>query len=666
VKSTWLYLSLAIVVRAVIAGPVIAGAAPPPDAAAAFGARESVEDLSLSPDGAKVAYRVPLAGQGSAVLTLALEKDAKPRVVMTADGKPDRIGDCKWVSNDRLVCTIYGVVADTQYDVLPFTREIAVNTDGSNLRLLSTRQNEYSHGIQLGGGTVIDWLPEESGAVLMTRVYIPDDHLSSRIGSTVRGLGVDRIDTQTLQTKQVEPPRPDAEAYISDGRGTVRIVASRSLTGAKAGNPSSVVDYAYRKPGSREWLPLSQFDTMDLSGFEPVAVDHDLNAAYGYQKKDGRLALYRVSLDGSLHTELVFSRPDVDVGGLLRIGRRNRVVGVSYTTDVPHVVFFDPGLEKLGASLAHALKDKPLLNFVDSNLDESKLLLCAGSDDDPGVYYIFDSAARHLQTFYVVRSELEGRTLAHVKPVTYPAADGTAIPGYLTLPPGVDDARGLPAIVMPHGGPTARDVWRFDYLAQYFASRGFVVLQPNFRGSWGYGDEWLEKNGFQSWRVAIGDVVDAGHWLVTQGIADPAKLGIVGWSYGGYAALQSAVVDPSLFKAVVAIAPVTDFALLKEQHRHWSDFAFMSRYIGDGEQARAGSPADNAAKIKVPVLLFHGTLDRNVLFMQSREMDERLAKAGAPHELVRFEGLDHYLEDSGARSEMLRKSDEFLHEAMNF
>jgi dipeptidyl aminopeptidase/acylaminoacyl peptidase len=244
-------------------------------------------------------------------------------------------------------------------------------------------------------------------------------------------------------------------------------------------------------------------------------------------------------------------------------------------------------------------------------------------------------------------------------------ADGTSIPGYLTLPPGVETAKDLPAIVMPHGGPSARDYWRFDWLAQFYASRGYVVLQPNFRGSTGYGEDFFHQNGFRSWPTAIGDVLDAGKWLVAQGMARADRLAIVGWSYGGYAALQSAVVDPSVFKAIVAIAPVTDLPDLKEKYRNWSNFVLASREIGEGPHVREGSPALNAGKIKVPVLLFHGEMDRNVPIQQSKEMADRLASAGVPHELVTWPDLDHQLEDSEARAEMLRKSDAFLRRALS-
>jgi dipeptidyl aminopeptidase/acylaminoacyl peptidase len=349
---------------------------------------------------------------------------------------------------------------------------------------------------------------------------------------------------------------------------------------------------------------MGEYDTVNRTGFQPIAVDHDLNLAYGFKRKDGRLAVYSVKLDNSLQEELVYARPDVDVDQLIQVGRRHRVIGVSYATDVRRAVYFAPDITQLMTSLAKAIPNHAALRIADSNVDESKLLIFAGTDSDPGVYYIFDRKARELATFLVARDELEGKPLATVKPMTYPGPDGVEIPGYLTLPPGRETAKGLPAIVLPHGGPSARDEWGFDWLSQFYASRGYAVLQPEFRGSDGYGDAWFQHNGFQSWPVAIGDVLAAGRWLVSQGIADPAKLAIVGWSYGGYAALQSAVTDPSVFKAVIAIAPVTDLAALKEEARGWSNFYLVSDFIGSGAQMHAGSPIERADRSKCPCCCF--------------------------------------------------------------
>ena len=636
--------------------PLAFGEAPKAfDAAAAFGARPSVTDLQLSPDGLTVSYITPTQGQGSAVNTLSLAAGAKPRTALIASGDPERIEWCRWVSNERLACMVYAIIKDP-VGLLGYTRLVAVNAGGSNLRLLSRRDDVYAHGVAFGGGDIIDWLPGKDGVVLMERVYVPNDRIGSRFGSTERGLGVDLLDTRDLSVKRVEPPAVDAAGYLTDGRGTVRIMATTSHENYQA---HSLFTFLYRMPGSQEWHKLSDYDAIDRTGFNPAAVDPDLNVAYGYKKKDGRMAVYSVLLDGSLREQLIYANPEVDVDELKSIGRRGRIVGASYATEKRHTIYFAPEIQQTVAALARALPQQ-MLQVVDSSADDSKMIIYSGRDTDPGVYYIFDRNARQLQTFLVVRDQLEGVKLADVKPISYPAGDGTMVPGYLTLPPGVQDPKGLPAIVVPHGGPGARDEWGFDWLSQFYASRGYAVLQPNYRGSLGYGDAWFEKNGFQSWRIAIGDVVAAGHWLVSQGIADPAKLGIVGWSYGGYAALQSAVLEPSLFKAVVAIAPVTDLPLLKEEHRRWSDFELVSQYVGDGAQTHEGSPLEHADAIKAPVLLFHGGMDRNVNIEQSQRMAARLTSAGGKCQLVSWDNLDHQLEDSSARAEVLRQSDGFL------
>jgi len=631
------------------------------DAAAAFGARESAMDLSLSPDGKSVAYVAPAAGQGAVVFSLSLDKGAKPKQVLFADGRPDRIRGCSWVANDRLVCLSYGVGKNPRYvgGLVRFTRYFAVNADGTNLKLLSTEPSIYSRGVPFYGGDIIDWLPDENGSVLMVRDYVPDAHTGSRFGSREWGLGVDRIDTRTLDVSHVLRPDPTAAAYITDGRGAIRIRGSRETQSQLY---TAIIHYSYRPQNSQEWKPLGDYNVLTGQGFLPLAVDHDLNIAYGLKKKDGRYALYTVDLNG-LHEELVYARPDVDIGGLIRFGREQRVVGASYTTDSRQAEFLSADIKQLLAALSRAISGAPL-QIIDSSTDQNTMLIFSGRDSDPGVYYIFDRKQRHLETFLVKRDELEGVKLASVQPILYPAEDGVMVPGYLTLPPGREDAKGLPAIVLPHGGPSARDEWGFDWLSQFFANRGFAVLQPNFRGSAGYGDAWFQKNGFQSWRTAIGDVLAAGHWLVSQGIADPSKLAIVGWSYGGYAALQSAVVEPSTFKAVIAIAPVTDLAALREQARRSLDYSVQSDFIGDGPHIHAGSPIEHADAIKVPVLMFQGTLDFNVDVSQSERMAERLKQVGGRCELVTFDGLDHYLDDASARTQMLRKSDAFLRQAL--
>ena len=655
----------AIVAGAALASSAQAADAPAGGAAAAFGARQQVESVSISPDGKMIAIIEPTTGRGAALLVANLDGTPVLKPIMASSGSPDRLQSCAWTDNTRLVCSIYMI--NTIYaERHGVSRLLAVNSDGSGVRELTASSNGTALAVLLYGGGVIDWSGNGSdGSVLLNRWYVPEETTGTLLASNSNGLGVELVDTRTLKRRNVVPPNEAAENYITDGHGAVRVMAIHTRTTLGVGDRT--VRYLYHKKGSGEWLPLSETVVRDdkTAGFEPVAVDPDLDVAYGFEAKDGRTALFKVALDGSLKKELVFERPDVDVSGVVQVGRQSRVVGVRWMTDKQHTAFFDPQLKQLETAFSRALQGMPV-SFVDASADEQRLVLWAGSDTDPGHFYLFDKATKHLTEIAPVRPQLAGYKLATVSSISYPAGDGTMVPAYLTLPPG-GTGKNLPTIVMPHGGPESRDVWSFDYLAQYFANRGYAVLQPNFRGSTGYGEAWFAKNGYRSWRTAIGDVNDAGKWMVAQGIAKPDQLAIFGWSYGGFAALQSAVVDPSLFKAIIAVAPVTDIAAQRQWRvdRYHENPALMDERYGKGPEAAAGSPALHVDRFVAPVLLFHGDVDQNVDITQSRRMASRLKDAGKQVELVEFHGLDHQLEDDAAQTTLLGKADAFLRTTMH-
>ena len=648
-----------VLTAALLSGAIaVPAAAEPSKEAKAFGAREFVQDISLSPDGKRVAMVEASSGRGARLVVGDFESGAITPVT-SVSGDPERFDRCHWSTNSRIVCRIYGDT--TTLGVLTgFTRLIAINADGTNPKMLSQTGSSRSLGPTLNGGNVIDWTGQgKESSILVTRSHVPEQTTGSRFGSDAEGLGVESIDTITLARRAVEPPKPMAVEYISDGRGTVRVMGL--LTSATGGYIGETIAYSYRKPGERAWERLGTFQLTQnaRAGFNPYAVDPDLNVVYGFDDSDGFKKLVRINLDGSLKKEIVVERPGVDVDGLIQIGRQQRVVGASWAGEVREFTFFDPELKALATSLGRAIPNLPQIRFVDASANEKQLLLSASSDDHPGIYYIYDKGTKKLEEVMPARPQLALLGLGKMKPITYRAADGTMIPGYLTLPAN-STGKGLPAIVMPHGGPSARDEWGFDWLAQFFAARGYAVLQPNFRGSSGYGEAWFEKNGFQSWRTAIGDINDGGKWLLAQGIAAPGKIAIVGWSYGGYAALQSPALDPDLFKAIVAIAPVTDLEQLRTDSQMYTNFKLVDKFIGTGAHVREGSPARLASGIKAPVLMFHGDRDQNVRIGHSRLMADRLKDAGKKVELVEYKGLAHSLNDSTARTEMLDKSDTFL------
>ncbi len=636
-------------------------AEPATDMARRFGALDFVIDVSLSPDGKHVAYVVPGSGQSTVVMVSGADgSDAKP--IARAGGDPLRLEGCGWSANDRVVCKEYGVALAYNQTKAAFTRTVAFDLDGGHVQSIGRRITHDETRISQFDGNVIDWLSGTDGIVLMTRDYVPEH--PSNIASSwneLDGVGVDLVDTRTGRGKTVETPSRSADQYISDGRGVVRIMSSDQGGGASSELTGTTI-YYYRTDKDRNWRRFSH-DGPGENALRPIAVDGQANVAYALQSLDGRDALYRVALDGTMKAELVYANPTVDISGVVSIGRGGRVIGASYVTDRRQIEYFDPAYRSLATALTKVLPGLPLIYFLSASADEKQLLIFAGSDADPGHYFYFDRTDRHLNQLTLARPDLDGVTLATQHSVSYPASDGKTVPAYLTRPPGTD-GKHLPVIIMPHGGPASRDEWGFDWLAQYFALRGFAVLQPEFRGSSGYGDAWYVSNGFKSWKTAIGDITDGARWLIKDGIADPDRVAILGWSYGGYAALQSAVTDPKLFKAIVAIAPVTDLNMYKDEAQNYTNARIVDRFIGAGPYVNEGSPARHADRMEAPILLFHGDQDINVNIAESQTMDRALRAAHKRSELVTFKGLDHQLDDGDARAEMLAKIDAFLREAL--
>jgi dienelactone hydrolase len=625
-------------------------------AAALFGARPSVEHMDLSPDGRSVVYVAPGPNAMQVVFVADIAAgDSKP--IVKASGDPERLSYCNFASDSRLICYIWGLT-NLNGELIPFSRLTTVNRDGSDTKLLGQQSSFYETRLRQFSGSILDWLPGDGGAVLMTNNYIPDGRTGTRVTRSKDGLGVDRIDLRTLKATPVEPPRRGASDYMSDGQGRVRLLEMETVAGASQ-QLRGITKYLYRRTGSKEWEPFGSYNSVNDEGMLPIAIDATIDSVYVLKKLNGRRALYRVKLDGSLATELAYAHDRVDVDNVVRVRRGGKVIGATFAEDKRRTVYFDPAYERLGTSLSKALPNLPLVQFEGASVDESRLLLFAGSDADPGRYYVYDKKAGKLEEIMLVRPQLEGVKLARVTPVTYPAADGTRVPGYLTLPAS-GTGKNLPAVVLPHGGPSARDEWGFDWLSQYLASQGYAVLQPNYRGSAGYGDAWLMENGFKSWKTSIGDVTAGARWLASQGIADPRRLAIVGWSYGGYAALQAGATEPSLFKAIVAIAPVTDLTLLKNQYEGFTNAALAREFIGTGPHVEQGSPARNAGSIVAPVLMFHGGRDFNVAVSHANLMDKELKAAGKASELVLYPKLEHDLNDSAARTRMLEKIGAFL------
>lgn len=648
-----------LIVLGIFAAAVPVAAADIAGLAAEYGAREAAWRMRLSPSGDKVLYFTAARSQGTAVVVADVATGATT-VILSSEKATVVPYDCDWKSEKRVICSIY-LIREMAASEMSFRRSLSIAVDGSSRIELGQRVTDRTVGIDQRGASVIDWLPDDPDHVLMAVNMAQESNIGSNISAKAGGLSVQRVDVNSGRMTPVERANPAATAFDSDNQGRVRFLATTDRTAT--GYIRDSIRYFTRGKAGGDWRPLARDTISGLSAYTFLGFDESGDSILAARDRDGRAALFRDAVEPGGASELLFAHPTVDVDGVLRIGKMRRPVAAIYTTDSTEYAFFDKVLEKRSKALSSALAGKPPVYILDESWDGKRNLVFAGGVSDPGTFYRFDTTTKQLAALMPVRPAVSNRPAAVQSSVRYKAADGVEIPAYLTIPPGPAMAN-RPAIVMPHGGPSSRDQLGFDWLAQYFAQLGYVVLQPNFRGSAGYGEAWYAKNGFKSWETAIGDVNAGAKWLVSQGIADPQKLVIFGWSYGGYAALQANVVEPALYKAVIAVAPVTDLAQMKREAERYSNYPAIANEIGSGPHIAAGSPAQNAERFVAPVLMFHGDRDQNVDIEQARTMDSALGRAGKSHRLVVYPGLAHSLDDSGARTDMLKQSGEFLAKAI--
>ncbi len=382
----------------------------------------------------------------------------------------------------------------------------------------------------------------------------------------------------------------------------------------------------------------------------------------------------RLSFDGAL-SDPIFAQAGRDVDGVL-IDQNRVVLGAQFSGTTPSYAFLDPTLD---ADVAAFIDDYQglAIDIRGWTADRDSLLVhIAGGESAPG-FYRYDRGAKTLWRAASTYDGLDSADVGLVEAIEYKARDGMTIPALTTFPPGLSAAdiagrEPLPLIVMPHGGPAAYDAIGFDFMAQFFASRGYLVLQPNFRGSAGYGDAF-RRAGDGEWGGKMqDDVTDGVKVLIRNKWADPSRICIVGASYGGYAALAGGAFTPDIYACVAAIAPVADLRAFQAyvadyRNSEWSD-AYWAASIGDRKKDKdkldAVSPVNHADAYKAPVLLIHGVDDTVVPFDQSRKMHRVLKKAGKSVRLVRLKGEDHWLSVSETRLETLRALDAFVRETI--
>ena len=400
--------------------------------------------------------------------------------------------------------------------------------------------------------------------------------------------------------------------------------------------------------------------------FDPALFAYDNKTMYIESNlSSDKTAFYTFDPEENKVLDFVFSHDEVDVGGIMHSKKKKKITGVTFTTDKRHYKFFDEDREELQKSIDAFFPDYEAV-VTDMDDGERRVIVRTYSDRTRGSYYLYDRKDNSIQKLAELSPWLKENQLAPMKAISYKSRDGVTIHGYLTLPEGVE-AKNLPLVVIPHGGPSARDTWGFDSEAQFLANRGLAVLQVNFRGSTGYGKAFWTA-GFKQWGKGVmqHDVTDGVLWAVEQGIADRNKLAIYGGSYGGYTALAGATFTPDLYACAVSyVGPSNIFTLLETIPPYWKPFIEMEyEEIGDPvkdkELLEAISPVFHAENIKIPLFVAQGANDPRVNKAESDQIVEAVKKAGKDVVYMVKDNEGHGFHNEENRFDFYRQMEEFF------
>ena len=425
--------------------------------------------------------------------------------------------------------------------------------------------------------------------------------------------------------------------------------------------------YYYRKSADEDFEMIGAVRPDDREALFDIA-KVVAGADEGYvlsAEKTGRQALYKFNYRTRTIGDLVYGSDEYDIDDYWLTADGKALEGVSFTDDRDRVEWFDPDSKKLQGQIDRAVPDLQAW-VVSRSRDGSKMLILGTAPNDPGIYYLLDRKTHEMGGVSAQQRALPPELLAETRAVRYKARDGTDIPAFLTLPKG-RVAAGLPLIIYPHGGPYGvRDKLEYDPQVQLLANRGYVVLQPNYRGSGGYGTAFGDAGIGQIGLAMQDDIDDGMDWLVGQGIVDKARVCVVGASYGGYAAMWAAIRNPERYRCAASFAGVTDWkAMLKYDRRYLTKKAsasWQARITGEADRdLDAVSPTVQAARLARPLLVAHGEDDSNVPISQSKKLVAALKKAGIKDfEYVAYKGEGHGFSDTANQRDWYDRLDAFL------
>ncbi|MAW99801.1 MAG: S9 family peptidase [Sphingomonas sp.] len=592
---------------------------------------------SISPDGTKIAALYVL--DGAQYLTIAPIDGGKPKVIGTGDND---LNWWRWVNNDWLVVGIGDSRPFGRFGEAYIRRAVGVKADGTQTVPLGDRKRDLGQT-----GDRLLWVASDGSPHVMLAAQhdIFSDHIDF-------WPSVVDVDVSTGRERVIATPHRGVMNWIVDHRGVVRVGIGHSNDGRHR-------QVIYRTTNDERFRTIDRSATdEDDARDTPDIFLPDGSALTLAEDEAGTIAVYRYDLTKFAKGEKVFSTPGYDVEGVAINGVSGALDG--YVTlekqERSHWVSADMVAlqQEIDAKIQHARAD--ILSLDDRH---DRAIIYVSAPDGPGAYFVYDRPTQGMISIGLVNPKIGLHRLNPVRSIRYKSRDGLEIEAVLTLPKGKEKA--LPLIVLPHGGPSARDDESWDFWTQFLASRGYAVVQPNYRGSSGYGTK-LADAGQGEWGGKMqDDLVDAITYLADQGIADPGRVCIAGASYGGYAAIRAAERDASHYRCAISYAGVSD---LKALIGYNNNFLFSgSRKDWLTEQApdlKSVSPINSPQDIALPLLLVHGKKDLVVPFDQSHDMAEKLEKLGKPVQFIEQPDADHHFSRMEDRLEFLNAMEAFL------
>jgi len=626
-----------------------------------FAKQAKYTDMKISPTGKYLAFTYE---EGTQIKLAILDRETNKPTASYEFGENRKVVQFTWLSDERISMTYQKIIGWLD-GVKRRTHWAVANADGTNRRIIWDDRN-------LGNLNMIDKLDDEPNFVLATKMSWQD-------GGKVK---LFKVNIQNSK-KSYEPDGPAAAkhtdpgivGYATDSNGKVRFAVEFDRGADEILPDDDKIYFHYKKLSNNKWTKLSIPSIRDdRPEFDFIGTSYDNSKVYFTSIHDQKEAATSGIFQFDLNTKsmsLIYRHPDVDVlAGVF--GSKKQIIGYYLEPGYPEVRYIENDDNSADIKLHKSLSASFPGHFVGitSRTKDNKLMvLSVRSDQNPSDFYLFDGSKMKVTYIGSAKPEVKPKQMAKVEPFILSARDGLKMYGYLTIPNNVEQ-KNLPMVVYPHGGPYgAADNWRWDRRAQMLASRGYLVLQLNFRGSGGYGKDF-EEAGHQEWGAKMqDDLTDATHWAINNGLADPNRICIHGVSYGGYAAMNAVVKEPDLYKCSIPDAGVYEMKVQWDEADSFRGYGgsktkdwYMNLAIGGYDNNIERSPVYHVDKLKAALFLVHGKADVRVPIINAEILEEKLNKAGKDYIKLYKDEEGHGFTQTDNRVELYKAILKFLDE----